>query len=138
MMLRRYTPQLRFDSQELYYADAASMATDNFVDTGNRKTSYSNSLIAGDNTTLAKATNTGTTKLSLSYLPSRLSGLAYPGWPTRFPQDVDHLQENNSTVQTDAQRMDAAAQYGNHIYGHAQYDGGHWWLAYWFYYYYNP
>jgi hypothetical protein len=139
-LLQRYTPVLRFDTQELYFADSAAMMTDNFVNTGNKKTTYTNSLVAGsDGTTLAKAINTGATKLSLTYLVSRFSGLAYPGWPTRFPGDNDHLQENQATVQTDAQRMDALTQYQNHAYGHAIYDAqtGRWWLQYWFFYYYN-
>jgi len=119
-LLADYVPMLRYDSQELYFADSAATITDN---PGN--TLWSNGSVI--------ATAGGSPALGLDFL----------GWPQysngQSASENDHIDEVN-TYSDDAQRMHAISTYANKIYGRAKQDAatGQWWLQYWLFYYYNP
>jgi len=126
-LLRRYSPELRYESQESYFADSAAEMTDNFV--AGSRTNY---LVDGTGTRLAAADPADPlADLSLSYLgdPAYADG--------RSASPSDHLDAANGSYQQDAQRMRAAG-YGDRIYGRTITSGGRLWLQYWLFYYYNP
>jgi len=122
-LLQRHTPVLRYDSQEPYFADAASEWTDN----------PGNQLRRADGTVLASATPAADeAKLSLSFLgPSRYAG----GVPV---SGDDRIADPAHDYVAQAQSMHAQPQYANRVYGHAATGSdGRVWLAYWFFYFYN-
>ena len=122
-LLQRYLPVLRYDSQEPYFADAASEWTDN----------PGNELRRADGTVLAAATPAGgQAKLSLGFLgPAQ-----YPG---ELPvSGADRIGDPARDYVAQAQALHAEPQYANRVYGHsATGSDGRVWLAYWFFYFYN-
>jgi hypothetical protein len=126
-LLRAYSPQLRYETQETYFADSAAEMTDNFV-AGSRQ----NYLVSGTGTRLAAA-NPADPLANLS--------LAFLGDPTyadgRAAATSDYLDAANTFYQQDAQRMRAAG-YGDRVYGRAVTAAGKTWLQYWLFSYYNP
>jgi hypothetical protein len=122
-LLQRHLPVLRYDSQEPYFADAASEWTDN----------PGNELRRADGTVLAAATPAGgQAKLSLGFL-----GLTqYPG---ELPVSAaDRIGDPARDYVAQAQALHAQPQYANRVYGHsATGSDGRVWLAYWFFYFYN-
>jgi len=126
-LLRSYSPVLRYEVQETYFADSAAEMTDNFVP-GSRQ----NYLVSGSGTRLAAA-NPADPLADLS--------LAFLGDPTyadgRTATTSDYLDAANTTYQQDAQRMRAAG-YGDRVYGRVVTSGGKTWLQYWLFTYYNP
>ena len=126
-LLRRYSPQLRYESQETYFADSAAEMTDNFV-AGSRQ----NFLVAGGGTRIAAANPADPLpNLSLAFLgdPAYANG--------RAATTSDFLDAANGSYQQDAQRMRAAG-YGDRVYGRVITTGGKTWLQYWLFSYYNP
>ncbi len=122
-LLARHVPVLRYDSQEPYFADAASEWTDNSV----------NVLRRADGTTLAAATPTGgELQLSLSFLG-----------PTRYANGEavsadDRIADPSHDYVAQAAALHARPEYANRVYGHVANGGdGRTWLAYWFFYFYN-
>ena len=122
-LLARHLPVLRYDSQEPYFADAASEWTDNSV----------NVLRRADGTTLAAATPTGgELQLSLSFLG-----------PTRYANGEavsadDRIADPSHDYVAQAAALHARPEYANRVYGHVANGGdGRTWLAYWFFYFYN-
>jgi hypothetical protein len=126
-LLRRYSPQLRYESQESYFADSAAEMTDNFI-AGKRQ----NFLVAGDGTRIAAA-DPADPLLNLS--------LAFLGDPVyangRTASTSDFLDAANGFYQQDAQRLRAVG-YGDRVYGREITTGGKTWLQYWLFSYYNP
>ena len=125
-LLRRYSPQLRYESQETYFADSAAEMTDNFV-AGSRQ-----NLLASGSTRIAAANPADPLpNLSLAFLgdPAYANG--------RVATTSDVLDAANGFYQQDAQRMRAAG-YGDRAYGRAITSGGKTWLQYWLFSYYNP
>jgi Concanavalin A-like lectin/glucanases superfamily len=126
-LLRAYSPHLRYEAQETYFADSAAEMTDNFV-AGSRQ----NYLVNGSGARLAAA-NPADPLANLS--------LAFLGDPTyadgRAATTSDYLDAANTFYQQDAQRMRAAG-YGDRVYGRALTSGGKTWLQYWLFSYYNP
>ena len=124
-LLRAYSPYLRYEAQETYFADSAAEMTDNFV-AGSRQ----NYLVSG---TRVAAANPADPLANLS--------LAFLGDPTyadgRTATTSDYLDAANTYYQQDAQRMRAAG-YGDRVYGRALTSGGKTWLQYWLFSYYNP
>jgi hypothetical protein len=115
--LARYSPWLRYDSQESFRADSAATLTDSIGRSG------PNVLKRKNGTVLAKA-GAG---LSLDFLGSY-------GGPTRD----DFLDAVGRDYVADARRLHAKPQYADRIYGHVVKDRkGASWLQYWFFYYYN-
>ncbi|HEX6390130.1 MAG TPA: LamG-like jellyroll fold domain-containing protein, partial [Solirubrobacteraceae bacterium] len=126
-LLRRYSPHLRYEPQETYFADSAAEMTDNFV-SGSRQ----NYLVSGSGTRLAAANPADPlANLSLSFLgdPAYADG--------RAAGSSDYLDAANTSYQQDAQRLRAAG-YGDRVYGRAVTSGGKTWLQYWMFSYYNP
>jgi hypothetical protein len=126
-LLRRYSPSLRYETQETYFADSAAEMTDNFV-VGSRQ----NYLVSGSGTRLAAANPADPlANLSLSFLgdPAYADG--------RAATTSDYLDAANASYQQDAQRMRAAG-YGDRVYGRVATAGGKTWLQYWLFSYYNP
>jgi len=123
-LLQRHIPVLRYDSQEPYFADAASEWTDN----------PGNQLKRADGTVIAAAIPTdGQPALSLGFLG-----------PTRYANGdaalaVDRIGVTSKDYVAQAQGMHAQSQYANRVYGHSAMgsDDGCLWLAYWFFYFYN-
>ena len=126
-LLRAYSPHLRYETQETYFADSAAEMTDNFV-VGSRQ----NYLANGSGSRLAAANPADLlANLSLAFLgdPAYADG--------RTAATTDYLDAANTTYQQDAQRMRAAG-YGDRVYGRAVTAGGKTWLQYWLFSYYNP
>ena len=122
-LLRRHTPVLRYDSQEPYFADAASEWTDN----------PGNQLKRAAGTVVAAATPTGgQPRLSLDFLG-----------PARYANGDavlagDRIGVTSKDYVAEAQAMHAQPKYANRVYGHsATGSDGRLWLAYWFFYFYN-
>jgi hypothetical protein len=124
-LLRAYSPLLRYEAQETYFADSAAEMTDNFV--AGSRTNY---LVSG---TRIAAANPADPLANLS--------LAFLGDPTyadgRTATSSDYLDAANTYYQQDAQRMRAAG-YGDRAYGRVLTSGGKTWLQYWLFSYYNP
>jgi hypothetical protein len=126
-LLRAYSPVLRYEAQETYFADSAAEMTDNFV-AGSRQ----NYLVNGSGTRLAAANPADAlANLSLAFLgdPSYADG--------RMATTSDYLDAANTFYQQDAQRMRAAG-YGDRVYGRVVTSAGKTWLQYWLFSYYNP
>ena len=122
-LLQRHTPVLRYDSQEPYFADAASEWTDN----------PGNQLKRAGGTVIAAATPTGgQPPLSLGFLG-----------PTHYANGDaaladDRIGATSKDYVAEAQALHAQPQYANRVYGHtATGSDGRLWLAYWFFYFYN-
>ncbi len=122
-LLERHIPVLRYDSQEPYFADAASEWTDN----------PGNQLRRADGTVIAAATPVGDQPLlSLSFLD-----------PAGYPNGEavahgDRIADPSHDYVAQAQTLHAQPQYANRVYGHWATGGdGRLWLAYWFFYFYN-
>jgi hypothetical protein len=122
-LLQRHVPVLRYDSQEPYFADAASEWTDN----------PGNQLRRADGTVIAAASaDSGQARLSLSFLD-----------PTRYANGDgvsrdDRIADPSHDYVAQARALHAQAQYANCVYGHwATGSDGRLWLAYWFWYFYN-
>ena len=118
-LLRTYAPQLRYETQETYFADSAAEMTDNYV-AGSRQ----NYLLNSSGTRLAAANPADPlANLSLSFLgdPSYADG--------RAAATSDYLDAANTYYQQDAQRMRAAG-YGDRIYGRVATVAGKTWLQY--------
>jgi hypothetical protein len=126
-LLRAYSPLLRYEAQETYFADSAAELTDNYV-AGSRQ----NYLVSGSGTRLA-ASNPADPLANLS--------LAFLGDPLyadgRTSGTSDYLDAANTSYQQDAQRMRAAG-YGDRVYGRVVTSAGKTWLQYWLFSYYNP
>ena len=125
-LLRSYSPQLRYESQETYFADSAAEMTDNFV-AGSRQ----NHLVAGGARIAAANPADPLPDLSLGFLGD-------PAYANGRPATTsDLLDAANGFYQQDAQRMRAAG-YGDRVHGRAITTGGKTWLQYWLFSYYNP
>jgi hypothetical protein len=126
-LLGAYSPSLRYEAQEGYFADSAAEMTDNYVP-GSRQ----NYLVNGSGTRLAAANPADPlANLSLGFLgdPTYADG--------RAAAATDYLDAANSTYQQDAQRMRTAG-YADRVYGRAVTSGGRTFLQYWLFSYYNP
>lgn len=124
--LAQYSPELHYDAQESYRADAASEMTDNWggPDLFNMLNSWTYGYIA------ASDPNQLVDDLSLDYLAQ-----TYPG--NRAATSDDWIDANNDYA-GDAGRMHAFPAYGNKIYGRTvRYDDGQRAVQYWFFYYFN-
>jgi hypothetical protein len=125
-LLRAYSPHLRYESQETYFADSAAEMTDNFV-AGSRQ----NYLVSGGARVAAANPADPLADLSLAFLGDPTYG------DGRTATASDHLDAANSFYQQDAQRMRAAG-YADRVYGRVLTSGGKTWLQYWLFSYYNP
>ena len=125
-LLRRYSPQLRYEAQETYFADSAAAMTDNHVPGGRQ-----NFLVSGGARIAAANPADPLPNLSLAFLgdPAYANG--------RAATTSDFLDAANGFYQQDAQRMRAAG-YGDRVYGRATTTGGKTWLQYWLFSYFNP
>jgi hypothetical protein len=122
-LLQRHVPVLRYDSQEPYFADAASEWTDN---PGNQLRRAEGAVIA------AASADSGQARLSLSFLD-----------PTRYANGDgvlrdDRIADPSHDYVAQARALHAQPQYANRVYGHwATGSDDRLWLAYWFWYFYN-
>jgi hypothetical protein len=123
-LLRRYKPQLRYDSQEAFFADsAAEMAVNPH-----------NTLRRADGTEIAAADAPGADRhLSLALL----AGESYANGEAVAP--ADRLGILGTDYRTQYVRLRTRVpELRNRIYGHAATDtNGRLWLQYWFFYFYN-
>jgi hypothetical protein len=126
-LLHRYAPQLRYETQESYFADSAAEMTDNYV--AGRRENY---LVGANGSRIAAADPADPLpQLELGFLADQqyANGSA--------ATTSDYLDEANGSYQQDAQRMRAAG-YGDRAYGRVVVSQGKTWLQYWLFYYYNP
>jgi hypothetical protein len=122
-LLQRHLPILRYDSQEPYFADAASEWTEN---PGNELRDAAGNVVA------AATPKSGQAKLSLDFLGPDTYGNGHAVAHGDFIGDPSH----NYVAQ--ARALHAQPQYANRVYGHAARDrNGRLWIAYWFFYFYN-
>ncbi len=127
-MLATYSPQLQYDSQELYFSDSVGVITDS--DLGDPNANYLRSADGGviSETGLC---NPIFCDLDVSYLRD---GFYPDGTPVN---EGDYLDEDDDYHDTASLMHDNPA-YGNRVYGRAVHDGdGARWLQYWMFYYYN-
>jgi len=145
-LLQKYEPQLRYDSEENYYADSAAEITDNWGDEGgfeggSSEGRYSNALVDADQEAPVEEEREGL-KLAESEPGGGPFQLTMPALGTSYPggqaaDSNDWLEESNEYVR-DAHRLEEAG-YINAAYAKAFTDGsGKRWLEYWYWYYYNP
>jgi hypothetical protein len=122
-LLKRHVPVLRYDSQEPYFADAASEWTDN---PGNELRDAAGNLLA------AATPKSGQAQLSLAFLgPNKYSA-------GRAVSREDLIGDPSHNYAAQARALHAKPQYANRVYGHCAKGGdGRLWLAYWFFYFYN-
>ena len=126
-LLRRYQPQLRYDSQEAFFADSAATFTDNpghMLRRAHREDGEPPEVIA--------VAGTGEQDLSLVFLghPRYANGAEYrPG---------DHISDPRRDYRDQARALHQNPDYANVMYGRAKEDGeGRLWLQYWLFYFYN-
>jgi hypothetical protein len=127
VLLEKYVPQLRYDSQEQYFADSAATMTDNYT-----SGSTGNTLQRQDGTILATANPTMGQPLSIDLLnwPNYSTG----GQVSQYSDKIDAA----NTYDSDAQRLHADYHYRDKIYSRVKQDtAGKTWLQYWLFYYYN-
>ena len=116
-LLERHRPRLVYDSQEAYFADAASIWTD----------SPTNVLKRADGTVVARPS-----KLSLAFLGTHV----YGDGKKVLASDV--IGETTRDYERHAAALHRQARYRDRVYGHARRDTqGRLWLQYWLFYYYN-
>jgi hypothetical protein len=126
-LLRRFQPQLRYDSNEAFFCDSAAEWTDN---PGNvlRRTVGGK---PGD-VIAATAPATGPAQLSLAFLAAS----AYDGGKAVDKDDAISAPTRNYRAMYVALRQRPG--YKNRMYGRAKEDAkGRLWLQYWFFYFYN-
>jgi hypothetical protein len=142
-LLAFYGPELHYETQESFFADDASLATDNAGVSGG--VSYGNGLLRrlDEHNELRLASSAPGQVIYHSLNMAVLNGSLYPwpalqGWPgSDVPDTADRLSYNIDYVR-DAALMHGDPSKANHIYGRVAIDGdGKKWLQYWFYYYYN-
>jgi hypothetical protein len=121
-LLQRHVPVLRYDSQEPYFADAASEWTDN----------PGNQLRRADGTVIATTGTGGQAGLSLDFLdPARYAN------GDAVTHD-DRIADPGHDYVAQARALHAQAHYADRVHGHwATGSDGRVWLAYWFFYFYN-
>ena len=116
-LLERHRPRLVYDSQEAYFADAASIWTD----------SPTNVLKRPDGTVVARPS-----KLALEFLGTHV----YGDGKKVLASDV--IGETTRDYARHAAALHRQARYRDRVYGHARRDTqGRLWLQYWLFYYYN-
>jgi hypothetical protein len=126
-LLRRYQPQLRYDSNEAFFADSAAEWTDNPANSLFREGPDDR---PGDLLAAAKP-ESGQAQLSLDFLaPSR-----YTNGESVETTDFIGCSRRDYRDQYVALRRNRA--YANRMYGRVKEDRGRVWLQYWFFYFYN-
>jgi hypothetical protein len=141
-LLQKYEPQLRYDSEENYYADSSAEITDNWgdeaaLDGSTEAGRYSNALIDESEWPMIKPLAFSSPLAEEEKFPLTRSalGATYPNGQSA--DSGDWLAESEEYVR-DAHRLEAAG-YLNAAYAHAYTDAnGKRWLEYWYWYYYNP
>jgi hypothetical protein len=128
-LLQRFKPQLRYDSQEAFFADSAAEMTDN---PGNTLRRAPKDDAPGDLIAEANATDP-IRNLSLPFL----AGSTYEnGEAVRSDDRLDILGQNYRTQYV--RLREAHPELRNRMYGHGKLDSdGRLWLQYWFWYFYN-
>jgi hypothetical protein len=137
--LRRYAPQLRYDAQGSYRADAADIITDSYfegVRTNRLKMSNGETLAVAD-PTLVGPPYTKPTQLTLGLL-----GYPYHESSTFYyaASASDYLDEegDGNDYPRDAAYLHGQASYANRVYGRfKRHPNGEAVLQYWLFYYYN-
>jgi len=126
-LLQRFQPQLRYDSNEAFFADSAAEWTDNPPNLLRREPAHEK---PGE--VIAAATpGPEQAQLDLGFLgPER-----YGNDAEVRPTDVIGSTRRDYRDQYMALRADRA--YANRMYGRAKEDRGRLWLQYWFFYFYN-
>ena len=126
-LLRAFSPVLRYDSRELYFADSAATLTGNVFD-GGPMSPYANVLRRADKSVIATAADV----LNLDFLGEQEYGNGEP------VKAGDYLDATSDQYVADARRLHTDADNANRIYGVVlPAAGGKRWLQYWFFYYYN-
>jgi hypothetical protein len=126
-LLERFKPQLRYDSNEAFFADSVTEWTDNPANELRREP-------VGDRQgeLLAAATpGAGEAQLNLAFLGES----SYVNGKRVEPTDIIGCARRDYRDQYVALRRDR--RYANRIYGRAKEDLGRLWLQYWFFYFFN-
>jgi hypothetical protein len=127
-LLRRFQPQLLYDSNEAFFADSAAQWTDN---PGNVLRRYGEHGEPGE--VIAAATpGPGQEKLGLDFLghPKYRDGASY--------RDYDAIGDPQRNYRDQYVALRQKPGYKNRMYGRAKEDSeGRLWLQYWFFYFYN-
>jgi hypothetical protein len=126
-LLRRFQPQLLYDSNEAFFADSAAEFTDN---PGNALYRYGDDGERGE-LLAAAAPKQGEQQLSLAFLghPNYANGVPY--------QDRDAISDPTKDYRDQYVALRQKPGYKNRMYGRAKESDGRLWLQYWFFYFYN-
>ncbi|HEX2105428.1 MAG TPA: hypothetical protein VHF51_17375 [Solirubrobacteraceae bacterium] len=127
-LLRRHQPQLRYDSNEQYFADDAAQWTDNPGNELRRADTRDGrgELIA------AAVPAEGAQRLTLGFLGPEAYGDGSP------VQDGDYIGDRGRDYREQYVRLRRdRPELRNKMYGHAVESAGRVWLQYWFWYFYN-
>jgi len=126
-LLRRYQPQLRYDSNEAFFCDSAAEWTDNPFNTLTRegRDDRPGELLA------AAKPEPGKQQLNLAFLAKS----RYASGESVETTDFIGCSRRDYRDQYVALRRDRA--YANRMYGRMREDCGRVWLQYWFFYFYN-
>ena len=128
VLLRRFQPRLRYDSNEAFFADSAAEWTDN---PGNVLRRFGPEGEAGEVIAAAKPQH-GQEMLSLEFLGNATyrNGMHYEAGDAISDPARDYRDQYVALRQK--------GDYRNRMYGRAKEDsGGRLWLQYWFFYFYN-
>jgi hypothetical protein len=124
-LLNRYAPELRYDSQEGFYADSAATITDYL----------GNDLSDGDSLIASRDFGaSGLPQLELDILGSTYRG----GASATESHFLDEDTADQSGYGVAASYMHGQLAYANKTYGRVIGSGDQIWLQYWLWYYYNP
>lgn len=133
-LLRSYAPKLRYDSTEFFPAMSVKPITEIYSAGGAEE---SNRLIREEGTVIAYA-NPALSEPNLSWGFLKPPGGSYPNG--KLVNGADRLSERTSDEEgaaSDIVLFEANPEYADRTYGRAKYDGGRWWLQYWFWSYYQ-
>jgi hypothetical protein len=127
-LLQRFQPQLRYDSQEAFFADSAAEWTDNPRNVLRRATK------PGDAPSIIAAATPGGTQPQLS-----LEFLGHPSYANgALSERGDNISDPAGDYRNQYVALRTRGGYANRMYGRALADShGQLWLQYWFFYFYN-
>ncbi|MDQ4041547.1 MAG: hypothetical protein M3141_07325 [Actinomycetota bacterium] len=125
-LLRRYQPQLRYDSNEAFFADSAAIYTDNAYNLLRRARRPDGE--PGE--ILAEPPPKGDLSLDLLTHPAYGNDAAW--------EKGDHLSVTNRDYRAQATALHMQEKYANVVYGRVKDDSaGRTWLQYWYFYFFN-
>lgn len=133
-LLQLYAPELRWHTDEVYYADSAATMADNYQSDEYRNMLHMPDFPVPFSVLAASEPGYDDYLLSLDFLHPD----AYPTDPETEVTTADFINAADEDPDGDAQRMHDDPLYRNKAYGTVISSGSNTYLQYWFFYYNNP